>query len=144
MPEKAFSVCIKDSVFIDPACGSGFLLLKAAKALGKDAVRQGFYGQEIKNAKSVEITCYDNHGSSDAVEIYTITDEKEVNSICNTFSLLVLKKVKITKPTMMSYSVRFLDDSGNTIETVNLLYGYNVIQCDGFSRGVTLWLSFIW
>jgi len=47
VPEKAFSVCIKDSVFIDPACGSGFLLLKAAKALGKDAVRQGFYGQEI-------------------------------------------------------------------------------------------------
>lgn len=47
MPEKAFSVCIKDSVFIDPACGSGSLLLKAAKVLGKDAVRQGFYGQEI-------------------------------------------------------------------------------------------------
>jgi hypothetical protein len=33
--------------------------------------------EEIKNAKSVEITCYDNHGSSDAVEIYTITDEKK-------------------------------------------------------------------
>lgn len=47
MPEKAFSVCIKDSVFIDPACGSGSLLLKAAKILGKDAVRQGFFGQEI-------------------------------------------------------------------------------------------------
>lgn len=47
MPEKAFSVCIKDSVFIDPACGSGSLLLKAAKILGKDAVRQGFYGQKI-------------------------------------------------------------------------------------------------
>lgn len=31
----------------DPACGSGSLLLKAAKILGKDAVRQGFYGQEI-------------------------------------------------------------------------------------------------
>ena len=31
----------------DPACGSGSLLLKAAKLLGKDAVRQGFYGQEI-------------------------------------------------------------------------------------------------
>ena len=31
----------------DPACGSGSLLLKAAKVLGKDAVRQGFYGQEI-------------------------------------------------------------------------------------------------
>lgn len=31
----------------DPACGSGSLLLKAAKILGKDHVRQGFYGQEI-------------------------------------------------------------------------------------------------
>lgn len=47
MPEKAFSVCIKVSVFIDPACGSGSLLLKASKILGKDKVRQGFYGQEI-------------------------------------------------------------------------------------------------
>lgn len=32
MPEKAFSVCIKDSVFIDPACGSGSLLIRAIDA----------------------------------------------------------------------------------------------------------------
>jgi type I restriction enzyme M protein len=31
----------------DPACGSGSLLLRFAKLLGKDHVRQGFYGQEI-------------------------------------------------------------------------------------------------
>lgn len=31
----------------DPACGSGSLLLKAEKILGKDAVTTGFYGQEI-------------------------------------------------------------------------------------------------
>ncbi|MGH8084686.1 MAG: type I restriction-modification system subunit M [Lysobacter sp.] len=31
----------------DPACGSGSLLLKFAKVLGPDKVRQGFYGQEI-------------------------------------------------------------------------------------------------
>lgn len=31
----------------DPCCGSGSLLLKFAKVLGKDKVRQGFYGQEI-------------------------------------------------------------------------------------------------
>lgn len=31
----------------DPACGSGSLLLKFAKVLGRDNVRQGFYGQEI-------------------------------------------------------------------------------------------------
>ena len=31
----------------DPACGSGSLLLKAESILGKDAIRNGFYGQEI-------------------------------------------------------------------------------------------------
>ena len=31
----------------DPACGSGSLLLKFVKVLGHDAVRQGFFGQEI-------------------------------------------------------------------------------------------------
>ncbi len=31
----------------DPACGSGSLLLKAIKVLGRDHVRQGFFGQEI-------------------------------------------------------------------------------------------------
>lgn len=31
----------------DPACGSGSLLLKTAKILGADNVRNGFYGQEI-------------------------------------------------------------------------------------------------
>jgi len=31
----------------DPACGSGSMLLKFAKVLGKENVRQGFFGQEI-------------------------------------------------------------------------------------------------
>ena len=35
-----------DKVY-DPACGSGSLLLKAEKVLGKDSVKNGFYGQEI-------------------------------------------------------------------------------------------------
>ncbi len=47
LPGKAFSVCIKDGKNIDPACGSGSLLLKFAKILGKENVRNGFYGQEI-------------------------------------------------------------------------------------------------
>ncbi len=34
----------------DPAAGSGSLLLKFAKVLGKENVRQGFYGQEINLA----------------------------------------------------------------------------------------------
>ncbi len=32
----------------DPCCGSGSLLLKFAKVLGKENVRQGFYGQETE------------------------------------------------------------------------------------------------
>lgn len=31
----------------DPACGSGSLLLKAEKVLGRDKIRNGFFGQEI-------------------------------------------------------------------------------------------------
>ena len=31
----------------DPACGSGSLLLKTEEILGKEAIRNGFYGQEI-------------------------------------------------------------------------------------------------
>ncbi len=31
----------------DPACGSGSLLLKAEKVLGREGVRQGYFGQEI-------------------------------------------------------------------------------------------------
>ena len=31
----------------DPACGSGSLLLKAEKILGRDAIRNGFFGQEV-------------------------------------------------------------------------------------------------
>lgn len=31
----------------DPACGSGSLLLKVAKVLGKNKIREGFFGQEI-------------------------------------------------------------------------------------------------
>ena len=39
--------CIKYLKVGDPACGSGSLLLKAEKILGRDAVRNGFFGQEI-------------------------------------------------------------------------------------------------
>jgi type I restriction enzyme M protein len=43
----AYLHCIKDGTKIDPACGSGSLLLKFAKILGKGNVRLGFFGQEI-------------------------------------------------------------------------------------------------
>lgn len=38
--------CIKLDTATDPACGSGSLLLKYAKILGKDKVRNGYFGQE--------------------------------------------------------------------------------------------------
>lgn len=38
--------CINLDTAIDPACGSGSLLLKFAKILGKENVRNGFYGQD--------------------------------------------------------------------------------------------------
>lgn len=48
----------------DPACGSGSLLLKFAKILGKDKVRQGFFGQEISpNATRIWLLlCIRSHG----------------------------------------------------------------------------------
>ena len=86
--------------------------------------------KDIKNAKSVEITRYDNQdGSLEVAEVYTIVDEKEVKSICNTFSLLKVKKTKITEPMSLAYSISFLDGSGNAIETVTIPFGWNVIQC---------------
>ena len=45
---KGYSLhCIIFRTATDPACGSGSLLLKAEKVLGRDKVRNGFYGQEI-------------------------------------------------------------------------------------------------
>ena len=38
--------CINLDTAIDPACGSGSLLLKFAKIIGKENVRNGFYGQD--------------------------------------------------------------------------------------------------
>lgn len=54
-PQEASELLTKIAVYgkteinkvYDPACGSGSLLLKAAKILGKENVRQGFFGQEI-------------------------------------------------------------------------------------------------
>ena len=49
--ELLVKIAIKDRTTVDkvydPACGSGSLLLKFAKLLGKDGVTGGYYGQEI-------------------------------------------------------------------------------------------------
>ena len=43
----ASCVCIEREVYGDLACGSGSLLLKAGKLIGREHIRQGFFGQEI-------------------------------------------------------------------------------------------------
>lgn len=46
-PSSATGMKTEVNKVYDPACGSGSLLLKFAKILGKDNVRLGFFGQEI-------------------------------------------------------------------------------------------------
>lgn len=63
----------------DPACGSGSLLLKFAKVLGKDNVRQGFYGQEINlttyNLCRINMFLHDiNYNHFDIAHGDTLTD----------------------------------------------------------------------
>lgn len=65
----------------DPACGSGSLLLKFAKVLGKDNVRQGFYGQEINlstyNLCRINMFLHDvNFEKFDIAHGNTLTDPK--------------------------------------------------------------------
>lgn len=63
----------------DPACGSGSLLLKFAKVLGKDNVRQGFFGQEINlttyNLARINMFLHDvNYEKFDIAHGDTLTD----------------------------------------------------------------------
>ena len=63
----------------DPACGSGSLLLKFAKVLGKDNVRQGYYGQEINlttyNLCRINMFLHDiNYEKFDIVHGDTLSD----------------------------------------------------------------------
>ena len=63
----------------DPACGSGSLLLKFAKVLGQDNVRQGFFGQEINlttyNLCRINMFLHDiNYEKFDIAHGDTLTD----------------------------------------------------------------------
>jgi type I restriction enzyme M protein len=65
----------------DPACGSGSLLLKFAKVLGKENVRQGFYGQEINlttyNLARINMFLHDiNYEKFDIAHGDTLLDPK--------------------------------------------------------------------
>jgi type I restriction enzyme M protein len=63
----------------DPACGSGSLLLKFAKVLGRENVRQGFYGQEVNlttyNLCRINMFLHDiNYEQFDIAHGDTLTD----------------------------------------------------------------------
>ena len=65
----------------DPCCGSGSLLLKFAKVLGKENVRQGFYGQEINlttyNLCRINMFLHDiNYNHFDVAHGDTLLDPK--------------------------------------------------------------------
>jgi type I restriction enzyme M protein len=65
----------------DPACGSGSLLLKFAKVLGKENVRQGFFGQEISltiyNLCRINMFLHDiNYNNFDIAHGDTLIDPK--------------------------------------------------------------------
>jgi type I restriction enzyme M protein len=65
----------------DPACGSGSLLLKFVKVLGKENVRQGFFGQEINltiyNLCRINMFLHDiNYNHFDIAHGNTLTDPK--------------------------------------------------------------------
>ncbi len=65
----------------DPACGSGSLLLKFAKILGKENVRMGFFGQEINlttyNLCRINMFLHDiNYNHFDVAHGETLTDPK--------------------------------------------------------------------
>ena len=49
MPEKAFSVCIKDSVFIDPACGTSGFLVAASEYLKEHRRQEVFFNRANKD-----------------------------------------------------------------------------------------------
>lgn len=49
MPDKAFSVCIKVSVFIDPACGTSGFLIAAGEFLKERRKDEIFFNKEKKN-----------------------------------------------------------------------------------------------
>lgn len=65
----------------DPCCGSGSLLLKFAKVLGKENVRLGFFGQEINlttyNLCRINMFLHDvNYNNFDIAHGDTLTDPK--------------------------------------------------------------------
>lgn len=86
----------------DPACGSGSLLLKFAKILGKDKINQGFFGQEINNTSynlcRMNMTLHDiNFTNFDIAYGDTLTDPNPRHKDTEPFDAIVSNPPYSTK-----------------------------------------------
>ena len=75
----------------DPACGSGSLLLQSIKVLGKDKVRQGFFGQE-KNLTTYNL-CRINMFLHDVNYDHFNIERKERTVACNNREIRLPRKL---------------------------------------------------
>lgn len=107
--KKALSFCLLFSLLL------GMLTACSAKWTDED----------LSQAHTVEITEYGEDYETKTT--YTITDERTVNNLRHTFSLLALKRTRIQEPAEKSFHIRFLGANGE-IDHITILAGHNVVQ----------------
>ncbi len=90
---------------------------------------------DLSDARSVEIRVYSQQDQS--YTDYLIKDRKVVRKICDFFSSLECKKVKITEPLEVTYEVRILYSTGTAIAQIGLVAGHNVMDYDGDLHKIT-------
>ena len=119
MPEKAFSVCIKDSVFIDPCMGSGHILVYAFDVLiqiykkygvserdaAQNILQHNLYGLDIDDraaqlayfAVMMKARQYDRRIFTRGIQpnVYSITESNELDS--NTIDYFTNNDPKLKK-----------------------------------------------
>ena len=61
MPEKAFSVCIKDSVFIEPGYKDGDILVEICESVAEAKEETG--GLQFKTLPEIQAACVFHKGS---------------------------------------------------------------------------------
>ena len=81
--------------------------------------------EDLSQAHTVEITEYGE--GYETKTTYTITDERTVNNLRHTFSLLELEKTRVQGHTEKSFYIRFLGANGE-IDHITILAGRNVVQ----------------
>lgn len=76
MPEKAFSVCIKDSVFIDPTCGSEGFLIKTFEYV-REKIEADVKSQKEKLRASIKGDDFDSKSEKEQIKISDKIDEMQ-------------------------------------------------------------------